>query len=88
MPFNTRPKLDDNFFEQQSGHTLTMYGETDFVGVLKSKGVEINLDSNSAQVGDVLTFKTGNTVGFETPQAISEVNWGDINGSLSAQTDL
>ena len=55
--FFTRPDLEDRQFKQTSGSTLTLSGDTDFVGVLKSKGVEIDASTNPGTIyGDVLTF--------------------------------
>ena len=63
-----------------------MYGETDFVGILKSKGVEINLDSNSAEVGDVLTLQPNGTVIFETPQTSSSSGETYITETFTGNT--
>ena len=54
--FFTRPDLDDRQFKQLSGSTLTMSGETNFVGTLKSKGIEIDGSTGSSSIGDVLTW--------------------------------
>jgi hypothetical protein len=57
--FFTRPDLSDIQFKQMSGSTLTMSGVTNFVGTLKSKGVEIDATltgATSAMTGHVLTF--------------------------------
>jgi len=54
--FFTRPDLDDRQFKQISGSTLTMSGETNFVGTLKSKGIEIDASTGSSSIGDVLTW--------------------------------
>ena len=62
MSFFTRPDLSDIQFKQMSGSTLTMSGVTDFVGVLKSKGVEIDATltgATSAMTGHVLTYIGG-----------------------------
>jgi hypothetical protein len=50
--FVTRPNLDSRQFKQVSGSTLSLEGETDFIGILKSKGVEI--DANIT--GDTINF--------------------------------
>jgi hypothetical protein len=54
MTFFARPNLDDVQFKQLTGSTLTLSGETNFKGVLKSKGVEI--DGTATSIGNVLTF--------------------------------
>lgn len=46
MAFNTRPKLDNDYVEQNSTHNLTLSGVTDFVGTLKIKGVEFDIALN------------------------------------------
>jgi hypothetical protein len=59
VPFFTRPHLDNTQFQQLSGETLTLSGITNFSGVLKSKGVEIDASltgATSALTGTVLTF--------------------------------
>jgi len=56
MAFFTRPDLDDRQFKQISGSTLTLSGETNFVGTLKSKDVEIDGSTGSSSMGDVLTW--------------------------------
>ena len=60
--FFTRPDLSDIQFKQMSGSTLTLSGITDFFGVLKSKGVEIDATltgATSATTGHVLTYLDG-----------------------------
>lgn len=42
MSLITKPKLENRQFEQPSNSTLDMSGTTNFLGVLKSKGVEID----------------------------------------------
>jgi hypothetical protein len=62
MPFFTRPDLSDIQFKQMSGSTLNLSGTTDFVGTLKSKGVEIDATltgATSAVTGHVLTYLAG-----------------------------
>jgi len=59
MPFFTRPELIDEQFKQLAGTTLTLSGTTNFVGILQSKGVEIDatITGSSALVnGYVLTY--------------------------------
>jgi len=60
MPFFARPNLEDTQFKQLTGSTLTMSGITNFTGVLKSKGIEINATSGITNTnGDVLTLDNG-----------------------------
>lgn len=54
MGFFTRLPLSDIQAIQISGETLTLSGSTNFVGTLKSKGVEI--DATTTVTGDVLTY--------------------------------
>lgn len=55
--FFTRPDLEDRQFKQLSASTLTLSGDTNFVGVLKSKGVEIDATvTTGTSVGDVLSW--------------------------------
>jgi len=54
--FFTRPDLDDRQFKQLSGSTLTLSGETNFGGILKSKGVEIDGATSGASSGWALTW--------------------------------
>lgn len=57
MGFFARPNLDDIQFKQLSGTTLTLSGTTNFTGVLKSKGTEIDATTGiTTSIGDVLTF--------------------------------
>ena len=56
MPFFTRPYLNDDQFQQIATDVLTLYGETDFQGILKSKGVEIDASTGGTLAGYVLTF--------------------------------
>lgn len=58
MKFVTRPDLSNQQFQQLSGSTLILSGETNFIGTLKSKNIEIDAsvsDINS-MTGHVLTF--------------------------------
>jgi len=56
--FFARPNLEDVSFKQLTGSTLTMSGTTNFVGVLKSKGIEIDA-TTGATTGTVLTYIGG-----------------------------
>ena len=64
--FFTRPDLDDRQFKQISGSSLTLSGETNFAGILKSKGTEINGSVATASIGDVLTWD-GTSIKLQTP---------------------
>ena len=68
MAFSTRPILSNEYFQQPSGETLTMSGDTNFTGTLKSKGVEINLDTTSASTGYVMTLDTDGKVKLKESQ--------------------
>lgn len=59
MPFFTRPHFDDNEFQQLSGETITLSGQTDFHGVLKSKGVEIDGTFTGGTGTSVMTYIGG-----------------------------
>ena len=72
MGFFTRPDLDDRQFKQLSDATLTLSGETNFKGTLKSKGIEIDVTTGGTYpssgialglVGDKvrLTYVSGDT---------------------------
>ena len=52
MSLITKPKLENRQFEQPSNSTLDMSGTTNFLGVLKSKGVEIDASIS----GDTINF--------------------------------
>lgn len=65
MGFFTRPELENRQFKQESGSTLTLSGETNFAGTLKSKGVEIDGSVTGATVGDVLKWD-GNKIALDT----------------------
>lgn len=56
MTFFTRPRLNNDQFQQPVADVLTLSGETNFSGILRSKGVEIDGDDASASTGYVLTF--------------------------------
>lgn len=66
MTFFARPNLSDEQFKQLSGTTLTLTGETNFVGILKSKGVEI--DATLGVLGDVLTYN-GSKIVLSVPSS-------------------
>lgn len=52
MSLITKPKLENRQFEQPSNSTLDMSGTTNFIGTLKSKGVEIDASIS----GDTINF--------------------------------
>jgi hypothetical protein len=56
--FFTRPNLSDIQFRQLTGDTLNLSGTTNFSGILKSKGVEIDA-TFSGITGSVLTYIDG-----------------------------
>ena len=56
MPFFTRPELIDDQFKQLVGTNLTLSGETNFSGILKSKGIEIDASTGGTFAGYVLTL--------------------------------
>lgn len=74
MSLITKPKLENRQFEQLSGSTLTLSGETDFVGVLKSKGVEIDADDSQASDGFALRYAGGKITLDELPPADPNFN--------------
>lgn len=56
MSFFTRLPLEDRQVKQETGSTLTLSGETNFVGTLKSKGIEIDASISGTSIGDILTW--------------------------------
>ena len=80
MAFSTRPILSNEYFQQPSGETLTMSGDTNFTGTLKSKGVEINLDTTSASTGYVMTLDTDGKVKLNVLPLpfVNVINWPEI----------
>lgn len=92
MSFFTRPDLSDIQFKQISGSTLTMSGETNFKGKLKSKGVEIDATltgATSGITGHVLTYLAGKIVlapaggggdtNFDSTRATTRVGIPSVN---------
>ncbi|MFW6272879.1 MAG: hypothetical protein ACOC2U_03770 [bacterium] len=72
MTFVTRPNLDDRQFRQTQDSELNLSGETNFGGILKSKGIEIDADSSGATSGFTLTFIGDNKIKLvETPRSDS-----------------
>lgn len=72
--FFTKVELDDRMVKQLSGSTLTLEGLTNFIGILKSKGVEIDATISgdpTNYIGRVLTFIGDNKI------ALSEYSGGD-----------
>jgi len=74
MTFVTRPNLDNNAFRQESGTTLTLTGTTNFIGILQSKGTEIDADSTGALDGYALKY-VGGVIRLveEADQAITQI---------------
>lgn len=58
MPFKTRPFLGNNAFQQSDDEILNLSGTTDFKGILKSKGIEIDatVTDSVLQEGQPLVF--------------------------------
>jgi len=56
MTFNTRPNIDNRQFRQLSGDSITLSGLTNFLGILQSKGVEIDATATGATSGFVLKY--------------------------------
>ena len=60
MAFFTRPDFDERQFKQLTGATITLSGETNFSGTLKSKGIEIDASTGgTGNTGHVLTYNSG-----------------------------
>jgi len=88
MGFFTRLPLSDLQTKQSSGDILTLSGETNFAGILKSKGVEIDASITSASIGDVLTWdglkivlkenSSGGTTGIYTGATPSNITVGGM----------
>lgn len=74
MTLITKPNLDNRQFQQKDGTILTMSGETNFVGVLKSKGVEIDANDTDAEEGYALKYIGGKIVLDELPPSDPEFN--------------
>lgn len=63
MGFFTRIILNDDMAKQLSGDSLMLYGETDFQGILKSKGIEIDASLTGGVLdGWVLTLDGGKII--------------------------
>jgi hypothetical protein len=56
MSFRTRPVFSDRQIVQTSVESITLSGTTNFHGVLKSKGVEIDGNDTNAMDGHTLTY--------------------------------
>lgn len=88
MGFFTRITLEDNVAKQISGTTLTLSGETNFVGRLKSKGIEIDASTGGTFPSYVLTLDTDSVIrlkpsssggsGLYTQASPSTINLGGI----------
>jgi hypothetical protein len=92
MSFFARPNLDDIQFKQLTGSTLTMSGTTDFSGVLKSKGVEIDATATGATAGDALVFDgtkivltpiSGGSSGMYYGNTPASITLGGISGGTT-----
>jgi hypothetical protein len=59
MSFKTRPVFSDRQIRQGSGDNINLFGDTNFQGKLRSKGVEIDGDISNASPGYVLTYDGG-----------------------------
>ena len=62
MGFFTRITLEDNAAKQLSGTSLTLSGETNFFGILKSKGVEIDASTGGTFAGYGLILDTDGVI--------------------------
>lgn len=74
MSFFTRPDLSDIQFKQITGSTLTMSGTTNFIGVLKSKNIEIDASITGATTGDVLSYIGGGRIKLTSGAGSSAFN--------------
>lgn len=59
MSFFTRVDFSDIMMKQLSDSSISLSGTTDFVGILKSKGVEIDGSITGATTGHVFTYLDG-----------------------------
>ena len=86
--FFTRPDFDDRQFRQEAGSKITLSGETNFFGVLKSKGIEIDPTLSGLTAGHVLTYNGskiillpstgGGSSGFYTGATPSNIEVGGM----------
>jgi hypothetical protein len=81
MGFKTKPILSDRQVKQPTGSVLTLSGSTDFVGTLKSKGIEINASADNAQPGYILTYDG-------TKIALSESTGAGIGLSVDSNDNI
>lgn len=73
--FFTRPDLSDTQVKQMTGSTLTMSGSTNFIGKLKSKGIEIDATiSSGVTTGSTLTYIGGGKIMLSTGSGQSSFN--------------
>lgn len=98
--FFTRPDLDNRAFRQETGSTLVLSGTTDFSGILKSKGVEIDggfTGLTSSVSGHVLTFldgkiqlapNTANDITFDGERTVTRSGIPNVNVSATTVTDF
>jgi len=91
MTFFTRPDFSDIMMKQLPDSSISLSGTTDFVGVLKSKGVEIDGSITGATSGNVLTYIDGKIklapseagIGAIYQNANSVLNpFGDVTGTF------
>jgi hypothetical protein len=82
MSFRTRPVFSDRQIIQPSDESITLSGSTNFVGTLKSKGVEIDATDTNAEVGYSLIYdengrivlKDNRSAGFVVEITFDELN--------------
>lgn len=91
----TRPELDNRQFLQSPAGCLTLSGDTDFVGVLRSKGIEIDATSGATNVdGDVLRLENGKivlspgTTAFDSDRATTRSGIPVVNVGGDIVTDF
>jgi hypothetical protein len=86
MAFDTKLNLTDSKFEQLSGETLNLFGNTHIHGdfIINSGGTFSILLNHGA--GKVWTSDSGGTGSWQQP--FTGGTWGSITGILSGQTDL
>jgi hypothetical protein len=88
MAFDTKLNLSDNKFEQLSGETLNLFGNTYIHGdFIINSGATFTILLNHG-AGKVWTSDSGGTGTWQEPITGSSGTWGSITGVLSGQTDL
>lgn len=97
MAFFTRPELSDEQFKQLVSNELNLSGSTNFVGTLKSKGIEIDASTGGTFAGYVLTLdstgiiklkESGSGSGVYSASSPSTISLGGISSgtNLSGRT--